>query len=184
MKSVGFACVALLVFSASACAQEEEDTASSFTRVKGGAVYDYKMGVDGTLVSEEYMLTHITCSDGSNKLRVLLPLGPDDNGTTFSMGGDASTLKKHGQGWVADFKVNGKRLSKDVTLKPVNDPKSHYKQQYEIALEVGDVLWKAMRVQQAGEAFMMIGTGGAAVWLPDEPKLTEALKSCGISTKN
>ncbi len=166
-----------------AVAQEQEDTAESFSRVKGAAVYDFKMGVDGTLVSEEYMLTHVTCTDGSKSLRVMLPLGPEDDGTGFSMDGPKSTLKKKGAGYSADFTAYGKTIHKDVALKPVKDPKSHAQAQFEITLDVGDALWKAMRDPEPGKAMMMIGTGGTPVDLPDTPKFTAFLKSCGISAK-
>ena len=86
-----FAFIALLSVSPLAVAQEQEDFATDFARIKGGAVYDEKMGVDGSLISEQYLLTHITCSDGSKKLRVMLPLGPEDDGTAFSMDGPPSS---------------------------------------------------------------------------------------------
>ena len=181
MKSVALLFVAVFALVTPVSAQEKEDTAESFSRVKGAAVYDFKMGVDGTLISEEYMLTHVTCTDGSKTLRVMLPLGPEENAIFFSMDGPKSTLKKKGNGYTADFIVNGKTIHKDVTLKPVKDPKSHEHQQFEIVLDVGDALWKAMRDPEPGKARMMIGTGGTPVDLPDTPKFTAFLKSCGIS---
>ena len=184
MKFATFIFTASFVLTIPAFAQEKEDTAESFARVKGAAVYDFKMGVDGTLVSEEYLLTHVTCTDGSKNLRVLLPIGPDDNGTVFKMDGPKSTLKRKGGNYAVDFTAYGKTLHKDVALKPVKDPKSHYHQQFEITLNVGDALWKAMRENEFGKAFALIGTGGTPVDLPDTPKFTEFLKSCGITPVN
>jgi len=181
MKSAPLFFVASLVFATQALAQEQEDTSETFTRVKGAAVYDFKMGVDGTLVSEEYMLTHVTCTDGSKSVRVMLPLGLEDNDIFFSMDGPKSTLKKKGAGYTAEFTVYGKAIHKDVALKPVKDPNSHEHAQFEITLDVSDALWKAMRGPEPGQARMMIGTGGTPVDLPDTPKFTEFLKSCGIS---
>ncbi|MDE2384117.1 MAG: hypothetical protein KGO53_05810 [Alphaproteobacteria bacterium] len=181
MKLIPAILASALALSIPALAQEKEDVAESFARVKGASVYDFKMGVDGTLVSEEYMLTHVTCTDGSRTLRVLLPLGAEDNDMTFSMDGPKSTLKKSGSGYTADFKANGKTLNKAVAVKPVKDPKSHYHQQFEITLDVGGDLWKAMRDAEPGKAVMLIGTGGTPVDLPDTPKFTEFLKSCGIT---
>ena len=181
---------AISIFTASfvltipAFAQEKEDTAESFARVKGAAVYDFKMGVDGTLVSEEYLLTHVTCTDGSKSVRVLLPIGPEDDGTVVNMDGPKSTLTKKGRSYGADFTAYGKALHKDMALKPVKDPKSHYHQQFEITLTVGDALWKAMRENDYGKAFALIGTGGTPIDLPDTPKFTEFLKSCGITAAN
>ena len=182
MKSAVLLFIASLTLATPVIAQEQEDTAESFARVKGASVYDFKLGVDGTLISEEYMLTHVTCTDGSKVLRVLLPIGLDDADTTVNGEGPKSTLKKKGAGYTADFTAYGKTLHKDVALKPVKDPKSHYQQQFEVTLTVGDILWKAMHDAQAGRAFALIGIGGMAVELPDTPKFTEFLKSCGIST--
>jgi hypothetical protein len=182
MKCAALLFIASLTLATPVRAQEQEDTAETFTRVKGAAVYDFKMGVDGTLVSEEYMLTHVTCTDGSKSLRVMLPLGPEDDATGFSMDGPKSTLKKKGAGYSADFTAYGKTIPKDVALKPVKDPRSHEQAQFEITLDVSDALWKAMRDPEPGKARMMIGTGGTPVDLPDTPKFTAFLKSCGIST--
>ncbi len=173
-----FACFALSI---PALAQEQADFAESFSRLNGASIYDLKSGIDGSAISEEYVLDHATCTDGSRKLRILLPLGPDDDGNIYDTGGPPSTLKKKGTGYTVDFKVYGKSLQKSVQLKPVKDPKSHYHQQFEVILEVGDPLWKAMRDKSRGKAIMMIGQGGTPVELPNTSKFNEFLKSCGIS---
>ncbi len=184
MKTYASFLAALVAFASPAFAQEKEDMAESYSRVKGAAVYDFKMGVDGTLVSEEYMLTHVTCTDGSKTLRVLLPIDPEDDGTVLKLDGPKSTLAKKGGSYALDFTAYDKTLHKYVTLKPVKDPKSHYHQQIEITLTVGDPLWKAMRENEYGKALAMLGTGGAPIDLPDTPKFTEFLKSCGITPIN
>ena len=112
---------------------------------------------------------------------VMLPLGPEDNEISFTMDGEESSLKKSADGWTVDFLVDGKRLQKAVTLKPVNDPKSQNAEQYEITLRYGDPLWKAMGAREPGHAMMMIGTGGTPVELPGGDTFNAFLKSCGIS---
>ncbi len=161
-------------------AQEQEDFSTAFSRVKSGAVYSEKMGVDGSLISERYMLTLVTCSDGSKMLRVMLPNGPEDEGTTFSIDGTPSTLKQTKDGWNAEVAVNGKRMRKELVLKPVKDPKSLYEQQFEIKLLVGDMLWNAMRGKTPEKALLLIGTGGTPISLPNDAKFAAFLKSCGI----
>ncbi len=184
MKTYASFLAALVALASPSFAQEREDTAESFSRVKGAAVYDFKMGVDGTSVSEEYTLTHVTCTDGSKTLRVLLPIDPADDGTVLKLDGPKSALAKKGGGYALDFTAYGKTLHKDVALKPVKDPKSLYHQQIEITLVVVDPLWKAMRKNEYGKALVILGTGAAPIDLPDTPKFTEFLKSCGITPIN
>lgn len=180
MKPIAVFFLASVCLAASAHAQELEDSSESFARVKGGAVYDWKIGVDGSLISEQFMLTHVTCTNGSDTLRVMLPLGPDDNETFYTMDGEPSSLQKSGNGWTADFVAGGKRIRKEVTLKPVNDEKSQNAEQYEITLRYGDPLWKAMASSEPGQAMMMIGTGGTPVGMPSGDTFNAFLKSCGI----
>lgn len=171
------------LFAMPAFAQEQEDVKEDFSRVSGASVYDYKEGIDGALVSEEYLLTHVTCTDGSKILRVLLPIGPEDADAEMSSDGSKSTLKKKGKGYTADFKADDQVFHKDVAVKPVKDPKSHYHQQFEITLEVGDALYKAMRAKEAGHAIALIGQGGINLELPDTPNFTAFLKTCGIEAE-
>ncbi len=181
MKTIALLILVSLCLVPTANAQEAEDSSESFAKIKGGAVYDWKFGVDGSLISEQFMLTHITCTNGSDRLRVMLPLGPEDNEISFTMDGEESSLKKSADGWTVDFLVDGKRLQKAVTLKPVNDPKSQNAEQYEITLRYGDPLWKAMAAREPGHAMMMFGTGGTPVELPGGDTFNAFLKSCGIS---
>jgi len=177
-----FAQVLFLVLATPAFAQEATDSSETFTRVQGGAVYDMKTGIDGSSVQDQFELTHVTCTDGSKTLRVLLPIDPDFDGVVAKSDGQKSTLKKKGSGYTVDFNASGKTIHKSLVLKPVKIPKSQHKVQFEITLEVGDPLWRAMRVIPSGAAQMMIGTGGQTVELPDTPKFTQFLKSCGIVT--
>jgi hypothetical protein len=162
-------------------AQEQSDYSERFTRISGGAVYDEKMGVDGAAVSETYVLTHVTCSKGSHVLRVLLPVGLDDDGTVFNMDGPASTLQTTQKGYTAEFASYGKRMTKDMVLKPINDQKSLNKQQFEISLEVGDALWTAMRDTRGNKAMMFVGTGGLPVNLPRSKTFSAFLAACGLN---
>jgi hypothetical protein len=178
---VKFAFALVLILSLPAVAQETEDVSVAFARIKGGAVYDEKTGIDGTLVTEEFVLTHATCSDGSNKLRIMLPLGLEDNDTFFTLDGVPSTLKSSFKGFTVQFKLGKRKITKGIALRPVNDAKSHYKMQFVVTLTVGDALWSAMRDEGAGKALMLIGTGGMPVSLPSDATFDRFLKSCGIS---
>ena len=161
-------------------AQEQQDYAETFTRIKGGAVYDEKIGVDGALISETYMLTHVTCSDRSKTLRVLLPVGLDDEGAIFNSDGPESSLQKTGAGYAVTFVDSRKLVTKDTVLKPVNDQKSLYREQFEIILAIGDSLWTAMRDKRGEGALMLIGKGGRSVTLPRSKTFTAFLASCGL----
>lgn len=170
----------VLGFTLPALAQEQGEWTSAFARIRGGAVFDYREGVDGAGVRENYMLTHVVCTDGSRSLRVMLPLGPEDDGITFTMDGEASSLKKTGKDYAVVIRVGKKRLTKTLELKPVNDRASHYQSQFVMRLDYGDVLWRALTAEPAGQAVMLIGTGGTAISIPADDKLSKALASCGL----
>jgi hypothetical protein len=166
--------------SAAALAQEVDEAVSAFTRIDGGAVYDLKYGVDGSAVDEEFILTHVVCSDGSKSLRVMLPASPEDEGTVFSSDGPDSTLIKLRSSYRVTFKASGKTIRKTMELRPVNDPKSLYERQFVVRVDYGDVLWKALTAKDGDAAVMLIGQGGMPVAIPEDPKLEAALKSCGL----
>lgn len=171
----------LAAMAGSALAQEQEDTAATFARIRGGAVYDVRMGVDGTAIAEEFTLTHVVCTDGSKSLRVMLPVSPGDDGTVFSGSGPKSTLKKLGGTYQVVFVAGGQRIRKTLELKPVNDPKSQNQSQFVVRLDYGGPLWNALTSDKPGAAIMLIGQGGMPVQVPTGPKLDAALRSCGIS---
>ena len=110
-----FAALATLLAATAAQAQEQEDSASTFNRIKGGAVYDFTYGVDGSAVSEEYFLVHVVCTDASKSLRVMLPASPDDDGVVFDSDGPKSTLMKKGDGYQVTFRANGRNIAKSAT---------------------------------------------------------------------
>lgn len=173
-------CVAAMFFLSlvSACAaQEQEDYSEKVSPIKGGAVYDEKIGVDGTLIADEYILTHLVCSKGSRQVRMMLPLGLEDDRTFFTMDGAPSSLVKTRDGYRFTFKAHDKNIVKDVALKPTNDKASHYKAQFVVALDKGDALWRAMA---AGKAVAMIGTGGTPVALPSGKRFAKFLAHCGL----
>lgn len=177
---IAFAVLATLLACSAAQAQEQGDEVSTFTRIKGGAVYDYKYGVDGSAVSDEFELVHVVCTDGAKSLRVMLPVSPEDDGATFDSSGPASTLVKKGSGYQVSFRANGSTLRKSLEVKPVNDPKSNYQEQFVVRVDYGDKLWKALTSSKDGAAVMLIGQGGKALSVPMDDKLTAALKSCGL----
>lgn len=171
----------ICMLSGAASAEDQDDAASRFTRIEGGAVYDYRSGIDGGSVSEEFLLTHVVCSDGSKHLRVMLPVSPDLDDTVFSSGGAKSTLTTLRSSYRVTFVVSGKNIRKTMELKPVNDPKSQNQRQFVVGLDYGDTLWSALTSDKPGDAVMLIGEGGMPVALPADPKLDAALKSCGLT---
>lgn len=170
----------LCVLAGAAHAGSGDDSVSVFTRIDGGAAYDYKAGIDGGQVSEEFALTRVGCSDGSKQLRVMLPVAPEHDGTVFSSEGPKSTLTKLRSSYRVTFVASGKSIRKALELKAVNDPKSQNPRQFVVNLEYGDALWSALTSKKPDAAVMLIGKGGMPVALPDDPKLNAALKSCGL----
>lgn len=166
--------------SAGSVLAQEGGEVTSFSRIKGGAVYDFRYGVDGSDVSEEYELVHVVCTDGSKSLRVMLPAAPDDDGTVYDSSGPKSTLAKKGEGYKVTFRANGKDIRKTLELKPVNDPKSNYQEQFVVRVDYGDPLWTALTSRKDNAAIMLIGRGGKPVSVPMGGKLRAALASCGL----
>lgn len=180
-RPIALAILATLLAGSAAHSQEQEDEVSSFSRIKGGAVYDHKYGVDGSAVNEQYVLTHVVCSDGSRSLRVMLPAAPEDDGTVFDSNGPASSLSRKGGAYQVTFRANGKVIRKRLEVKPVNDPKSSYQRQFVVRVELGDPLWTALTSRKDDAAVMLIGQGGMAVSVPVDAKLRAALASCGLT---
>jgi hypothetical protein len=165
-----------------ATAEDLHEYASSFSRIEGGAIYDYKTGVDGAAVSEEYDLLRVICTDGSKSLRVMLPVSPEYDGYVSYSDGPKSTLeKKRGSYWVT-FLASGRNIRKALELKAINDPKSNNGHQFVVRVDYGDRLWKALTSGEEDAAVMLIGLGGTPVIVPEDPKLDAALKSCGLKT--
>ena len=176
-----FAFVALIALASPAIAQEQEDFSETVTPIKGGAIFDQKMDVDGSLISEQHFLTHIVCSKNSKTLRVMLPLAPDDDGTTYTMDGAPSSLKQDVDNWQLTFLAYGKPVTKHMVLKPTNDKSSQNKQQFMFDVTYRDALWNAMMDKEPGKAVALIGTGGTPVSLPYGNKFDEFLALCGLS---
>jgi hypothetical protein len=177
---LAFAALATLLAGTAVHAQEQEDKVASFNRIKGGAVYDFRYGVDGSAVSEEYFLVHVVCTDGSKSLRVMLPVSPEDDGIIFDSNGPKSTLVRKGNGYQVTFRANGRNIATSLEVKPVNDPKSNYQQQFVVRVDYGDPLWTALTSSKDGAAVMLIGQGGMSVGLSVDAKLKAALGSCGL----
>ena len=66
--------LALSLLCPSLAAQEQEDVSVTVTPTQTGAVYDLKIGVDGLLVSESYILTRLTCRKTDKLVDVLMPI--------------------------------------------------------------------------------------------------------------
>lgn len=163
-----------------AMAQEQMETESTFTKISGGAIYDYKVGIDGAAVNELFDLTHLVCSRGSDTLRVMLPLGEADDATAFTLDGTPSTLKKTAKSWQLTFMAYGKPVTKTIEFKPVNDKASLHKQQLIFTVSTKEPLWKAMRDKRGNKAMALIGTGGTPVEIFDDAKLTKFFAACRI----
>jgi hypothetical protein len=172
---------ALLIAAAPCPAQEVDEFSSAFSKIKGGAVYDGKQGLDGAAITDEYLLTHATCTNGSRTVRVLVPLGKEDNETFFTLDGTPSTLKQTAKGWSLTFTAYGKPVRKNIAFKPVEDKASHYKEQIELTVRTDEALWKAMRDKDRGKAMALIGTGGTNIELPDDAEFTKFLAACHIA---
>ncbi|MCA3554724.1 hypothetical protein [Aestuariivirga sp.] len=165
----------MLAAAGAALGQEQQDWTSSFTRIKGGAIYEFRIGVDGSAVDEDYELTHLVCTDGSKSLRLMLPYGPGDD-----YQGSASTLRRTANGWRVVFTANGRKFPKALELKSVNDKAAHRAQQFVVRLDHGDPLWKAMTGGDPLAARIMMNEGGLPVMIDPDPKLDKMLKSCGL----
>ncbi|MFT3989147.1 hypothetical protein [Aestuariivirga sp.] len=165
---------ALTMLALPAIAQEQEDHAAKFAAVQGGAVYDEMDGVDGSLVSENFILTHLTCSKGSSKIRLLMPVGKDGAGQD-----DSTLVEKAGQ-WRITIKAYGKRYPKDVTFKPVKDGRSLYNEQAEITVTVGDPLWRALLDRKDYTFWAMNGSAGTNVYIAGGAEFEKFRKACGI----
>ena len=176
MRVIATAVAGCFALTGAAIAQETQDWTSNFARIKGGAVYDYKIGVDGTRVSEEFVLTHIVCTDGSKTLHVMLPYGIEDNAPDGK-----TTLKKVGGTYQALFQAAGAKIRRTLELKPVNDPKAHYKRQFMVKVDADGPLWKAMTSGKQDAALLLINGPGLPLEIEPDAKLDAALKSCGLS---
>ena len=179
MKSA-FALFAVLSLAPPVLAQEQEDFSETVSPIKGGAIFEQKMGVDGSLIMEQHFLTHIVCSKGSKTLHVMLPLAPSDDGTTYMMDGPPSSLKQVGNRWEMTFMAFDKPVLKTMLLKPTNDKASQNAEQFMFDLAFGEPLWKAMTEKDFRQAIALIGTGGTPVSLPTGKKFTAFLKLCGL----
>lgn len=174
-------CFALAFCCGAATAQEQDEFATAFAKVKGGAVYDSKEGVDGASVSETYLLTHLTCSAGSNKVRVLLPVGEDEGGRDLDSGADQeTTLKKGPAGWRVTLKAFGKAQDVPVVFKPVKDKASLYARQPEVTMAVGSTLWKALVHPDGNKLLVMNGGLGTPVGVTRDGNFKRFLATCGI----
>lgn len=180
ITTIASAAIGFGLLGGAARAAGDDETASAFTRISGGAIYDYRNGIDGSTVAEDFELTHVVCSDGSKQLRVMLPVSPELDDAVFSSGGPKSTLTKLRSSYRVTFVASGKPIRKTLELKPVNDPKSQYARQFVVSLSYGDELWSALTSDAPDAAVMLIGEGGMPVALPEDPKLDAALKSCGL----
>lgn len=158
-----------------AAAQEQEDFTAEFAKVAGGAVYDEKIGIDGSLVSEAYQLTHLTCSAGSRKIRLLMPVGRD------AAEAEGTTLRQVKGQWQIDIRAFAKTYRKDVTFKPVRDPISQYDEQAEITLQAGDPLWKALLAERGDSFTALVGNLGTYVSILGGKEFQKFRKACGIN---
>jgi hypothetical protein len=175
-------CSLILLCLASPClAQEQEDMTSSFAAVPGGAVFDEMVGVDGSAVTDNYILTRVTCKTGSNDVRVLLPFGPQDDSFLPQPDPKTVTLRQSADGWTVEVSHYGIRERVPVSIAPVSDPVSYYSEQYEVTVGVGSPLWRAMSDEQNAQALMLLGFQGEAMYLPRGETFSAFLRACEIS---
>ena len=168
--------IGLTLLAAPSLAQEQEDVVVTVTPTAAGAVYAYKMGVDGLLVSESYMLTRLTCTKGSSTVDFMLPVTRED-----SMGQDGSTLRKTGKDWHLTLKVVKSRVDKIVRFEPIADEVSLLREGTIFSMVHGDKVWKAMIDPRGDQLLALTGGFGEYESLPDDADLERFESLCGLS---
>ena len=174
VKRLGIS-LGLMLVSTSAAAQEVEDFAITVKKTSSGAVLDYRIGVDGSLVSEDYFLTRLTCRKGDKSLDVMLPISRED-----AVGQDGSTLRQEGNTWHLTIKAGKRQFDKVVTFVPLTDKASQLKEGVVIRLTHGDVEWKALIDPRGDQLVALTGGFGEYEGVPDDAHLRQFERHCGL----
>jgi hypothetical protein len=178
---VGFAsrplavALALSLLCPSLAAQEQEDVSVTVTPTQTGAVYDLKIGVDGLLVSESYILTRLTCRKTDKLVDVLMPITRAD-----AEGQDGSTLRRSDGGWRLTFKAGKKKIDKAVTFVPITDKISLLAEGTSTTITHGDVVWKGLIATGDDMLLALSGGYGEYVSVFDGKELRAFETACGL----
>jgi len=174
MRRLGYL-LGLVLLSAPVLAQEQEDFSIAVTETASGATFDYRIGVDRTLVSEDYLLTRLTCRKGVKDIDLLLPITRAD-----AVGQDGSTLRKEGNVWHLTLKAGKIRIDKTVTFEPVADRVSHLREGTVVAIVHGDKFWKALIDPRGDQLVALTGGFGEYEGIPDDANLNRFEAMCGL----
>jgi hypothetical protein len=156
-------------------AQEQEDYVTSVTPTSTGAVLDDKIGVDGTLVSESYMLTRLTCRKGEKHIDLMLPITRAD-----SVGQEGSTLRQVGSAWHMTLKAGKTKIDKAVTFVPIADKISFLGEGTSVPITHGDAVWKALIAPGGDKLLALSGGYGEYASVSDDTHLRQFEKICGL----
>lgn len=174
MKAPACAVLALCLISGAAAAQEQEDFASSVKQTASGAVYEEKMGIDGSTVAESFQLTRLTCTKGSTETALLMPID-----RTVSDQDVENTLKQKGGVWHITLQAGKARVDKTVRFVKIKDSAAQPDEGVEVTLTYGDPVWKALLAPQ-GDQLMALAGYSVYVSVENGSKLKSFKRFCGL----
>ena len=147
----------------------------TITRTADGAVFEEKMGVDGTLVSESYILTRLTCRKGDRTVRLLMPFTRED-----TQGKDGSTLREVDGQLRITLKAGASQEDVPVTPVEITDTISLFGEGLEVPVVHGSALWKALLATGDNQLMALTGGIGAYVGVTKGKELRHFEKLCGL----
>lgn len=167
--------LAFLLLASPVAAQEQEELVRTVAKTADGAVFEEKMGVDGTLVSESYILTRLTCRKGDKSVRLLMPFTRDD-----SLGKEGSTLRQVDGHLRVSLKAGAAQEELPVTPVAITDKVSLFGEGLEVPVEHGSALWKGLIATGDDQLMALTGGIGAYVSVTKGKELRRFEKLCGL----
>lgn len=155
-------------------AQEQEDISIEVMETADGAVLEEKIGVDGLLVSESYMLTRLTCRRGDKDVDLLMPFTPEDGEGT-----DGNTLVEKDGDWTVTLVADRRKHETKVTFIAIDDKVSLLSEGAQVSITHGSVLWQALVAPGSDRLTALVGAG-QYVSVTDGPKLRQFERHCGL----
>ena len=156
-------------------AQETEDLVTSVAKTADGAVYEERMGVDGTLVTESYLTTRLTCWTGKSAIEVMLPIARDD-----SLPQDGSTLREDKGVWHFTLRAGKTKIDKTAHFAAIKDKISLLAEGTVISIDHGDPVWKALIDPRGDQLLALTGGYGEFQSVSDDANLKAFEKICGL----
>ena len=156
-------------------AQKIEDSATSVAKTATGAVFEEKIGIDGTLISESYSLTRLTCNTESKRINLMLPINRAD-----SAGQEGSTLLQVDGVWHLSLKAGKKIFDKTVDFVAIPDKISWRDEGAAVTIEHGDRIWKALVSPGGDKLLALTNNFGEYESVSDGPHLRQFEKICGL----